>query len=240
MKIVTWNIAGMPDWINMFGNPTSRVDSILKTLKSADPDIICLQEVFSSKVRWSLKAKLLPFYYVRMSRQPSILWNGGLFIASRWPIVDFNYYVFKNSCGEDFLAEKGFLHLIVEKKGKKISIINTHLNADSVFSTINRSKTKRRNQLFDILSFISQIQVFDINILCGDLNDNFRSNLVNQIRNVIKKYKFSYINDTKICTFENSQLDYIIFWGDKAYEITHAKLDEPILSDHSMLIATCV
>ena len=32
MKIVTWNIAGIHDWANMFGNPTSRVQNILHKL----------------------------------------------------------------------------------------------------------------------------------------------------------------------------------------------------------------
>ena len=240
MKIVTWNIAGIPDWANMFGNPTSRVQNILHELKSIDPDIICLQEVFSSRVRWSLWANLLPHYHIRMSRQPKVLCNGGLLIASKWPIIDFNYYVFKNCCGEDFLAEKGFMHLIVKKNNEKISIINTHLNADSILSTKDRSKKKRQSQLFDILSFISQIEIFDYNILCGDLNDDFRSNLINTVRNAIKKYKFNYINDKKQSTFGNSQLDYIIFWGNKTYNIQLSKKDEPILSDHSMMIATCV
>ena len=114
------------------------------------------------------------------------------------------------------------------------------MNADSILSTKDRSKKKRQSQLFDILSFISQIEIFDYNILCGDLNDDFRSNLINTVRNAIKKYKFNYINDKKQSTFGNSQLDYIIFWGNKTYNIQLSKKDEPILSDHSMMIATCV
>ena len=237
MKIVTWNIAGIPDWCNMFGNPSSRVQNILRELKSINPDIICLQEVFSSKVRWSLWANLLPSYHVRMSRQPEILCNGGLFIASKWPIIDFNYYVLKNCCGEDYFAEKGFMHLIVQKGNEKISIINTHLNADSFMSTKSRSIKKRQSQMYDILSFISQIEIFDYNILCGDLNDTFRSSLIDTIRKTIKKYEFNYINEDKLDTFKNDQLDYIIFWGNNEYNVCISKEDEPILSDHSIMIA---
>ena len=237
MKIVSWNIAGIPDWANMFGHPSTRVNNILRTLKKLDPDIICLQEVFSNNVRWSLWGSLFINYDVRMSRQAGILCNGGLLIASKWPIIDYNYYIFKDGCGEDCLAEKGFMNIIVNKGGKKISIINTHLNADSLLSSMERSKKKRQRQIYDILAYMSQIEVFDYNILCGDLNDAFNSNVVDSIRNAIRKYPFYYYNESPINTFENKQLDYIFLWGNKTVRnIETKKIDIPILSDHSLLV----
>ena len=237
MKIVSWNIAGVPDWANMFGHPTTRVNNILRTLEKIDPDIICLQEVFSNNVRWSLWGTLFQKYDVRMSRQSGILCNGGLLIASKWPIIDYNYYIFKDGCGEDWLAEKGFMNIIVKKGNKKVSIVNTHLNADSILSSKVRSKKKRQKQVYDILAYISQIEVFDYNILCGDLNDGFNSNVVDSIRKTIRKYPFYYYNEAPINTFENRQLDYIFLWGDKILRnIQTVKMEEPILSDHSLLL----
>ena len=87
------------------------------------------------------------------------------------------------------------------------------------------------------MAYISQIEVFDYNILCGDLNDGFNSNVVDSIRKTIRKYHFHYYNEAPINTFENRQLDYIFLWGNKILRnIQTVKMEEPILSDHSLLL----
>ena len=51
MKIVTWNIACLPRYLNIFSNPMNRIASILNKLSKYDADIICLQEVFDKNIR---------------------------------------------------------------------------------------------------------------------------------------------------------------------------------------------
>ena len=51
MKIISWNIACLPDIFNLFGTPKYRLKCILNELEKLDPDVICLQEVFSENSR---------------------------------------------------------------------------------------------------------------------------------------------------------------------------------------------
>ena len=51
LKILTWNIAALPRLINLFGNPSERINGIIEYLKEVDADIICLQEVFDNKIQ---------------------------------------------------------------------------------------------------------------------------------------------------------------------------------------------
>ena len=51
MKILSWNIACLPNYCNIFSNPIDRIPRILSIIEKHDADIICLQEVFDKKIR---------------------------------------------------------------------------------------------------------------------------------------------------------------------------------------------
>ena len=51
MKILSWNIACLPNYCNIFSNPINRIPRILNIIEKHDADIICLQEVFDKKIR---------------------------------------------------------------------------------------------------------------------------------------------------------------------------------------------
>ena len=46
-KILTWNIAGLPNYVNFHGNPEYRIQDIIRKLSRQNADIILLQEVFT-------------------------------------------------------------------------------------------------------------------------------------------------------------------------------------------------
>ena len=242
MKIISWNIACLPELYNLFGTPKYRIENIINEIEKIDPDIFCLQEVFSKKARERLLIYFSKKYHIQMSRNPrSLMLNmiglsGGLFIASKYPIIESYYHIYQDACGEDWFSEKGFLHIVVKKKKKRISIINTHLNADSICSMKDTGSKIRMKQIYDILSYISQKNKSDYNLICGDLNENYISKLINTINYSLKKsFKYIYINSNIFITCESEQLDYIIIYGDIKRKVVYNVISSIILSDHKII-----
>lgn len=80
-----------------------------------DLDVICLQEVFNEDAWTILNEKLRSKYpyilfdahRVRVSSLKFTMVNSGLYIASKYPIVQSKFYPYKNSYSEDALSGKG-------------------------------------------------------------------------------------------------------------------------------------
>jgi len=93
----------------------------VSSLFPANVDILCLAEVFDKRAAWKLRDTLGPvfghiLYDVGVyACQPPVccssfkFFNSGLFMASRFPILEAQYHCFPNSRGEDALAAKGLL-----------------------------------------------------------------------------------------------------------------------------------
>ena len=240
MKVISWNIACIPDIWNLFGPPEYRLECIVEEINKINPDIICLQEVFSEKSRNYLCKKFGDKYEIRISPEEKkwYVLNGGLFIASKYPIINCNFYIFKDAGKEDRFSEKGFIHIIVEKsKNKRVSILNTHLNASTWFDIFpDNSQKIRIKQIYDILSYIDQIPIEYYNMICGDFNDNYNSKIIKQLFKSLKiKNKYVYKNNKKIVTCEGKQLDYIIMYGNKRLKFKYEIYSSQILSDHKIL-----
>ena len=80
-----------------------------------DLDVICLQEVFNEdawnilneKLRSKYPYILFDAHRVRVSSLKFTMVNSGLYIASKYPIVQSKFYPYKNSYSEDALSGKG-------------------------------------------------------------------------------------------------------------------------------------
>lgn len=162
----------------------------VSSLFPADIDILCLEEVFDKRAALKLTAALKPvfghiLYDVGVyACQPPCrcssfkFFNSGLFLASRFPVLEAQYHCFPNSRGEDALAAKGLLSAKVligqNQKGKRVvGYFNcTHLHAPEGEGEI------RCEQLNMVTKWIGDFQaanslpdedvVFDV--LCGDFN----------------------------------------------------------------------
>ncbi|KAM4600337.1 sphingomyelin phosphodiesterase 5 [Polymixia lowei] len=162
----------------------------VSSLFPANVDILCLEEVFDKRAAQKLTDALRPLYghilydvgvyaFQPPSRCSSFkFFNSGLFLASRFPVMEAQYHCFPNSRGEDALAAKGLLSAKVligqNQKGKKVvGYFNcTHLHAPEGEGEI------RCDQLNMVTKWIAEFQaaskqpdevvVFDV--LCGDFN----------------------------------------------------------------------
>ncbi|XP_075711246.1 sphingomyelin phosphodiesterase 5-like [Rhinoderma darwinii] len=170
-------------------------------------DFICLQEVFDGRASRKLRLCLgSSFPYILYDVGPSgpqgcgfKFFNSGLFLASRHPLVNAEYYIYPNGRGEDALASKGLLcvkvHLgTTEQKQSIVGYINcTHLHAPESDATI------RCDQMSLILQWVSDFQAGNtqdgelvaFDVLCGDLNfDNCSSDdCLEQKHNLFSMYR---------------------------------------------------
>ena len=243
MKIISWNIACIPNYFNIFGNPINRIPCILKVIEKHNADIICLQEVFDKNIRKIIIDYFKEKYNYYYSVNDTPFLNDGLLTMTKYEIIDKKSYIFDYTCGEDYLVYKGFHFIILryenngKNKDKFISVINTHMNADPLVKIKDDPMLVRTEQLKKIIKTIKENKI-NKNLFCGDTNIKFEN--VNRVffLNSLKTYnEYMNTNTQKIKTFENDQLDYIIYYGSiklNKYEIqTEIIVNE---SDHHLLL----
>lgn len=171
-------------------NQQDNVPWEVSSLFPANVDILCLEEVFDKRAAKKLTKLLRPVFGhilydigVYACQPPCScssfkFFNSGLFLASRFPVLEAQYHCFPNSRGEDALAAKGLLSAKVligqnQKQKKVVGYFNcTHLHAPEGEGEI------RCEQLNMVSKWIGDFQaanrlpdedvVFDV--LCGDFN----------------------------------------------------------------------
>lgn len=168
------------------GNPPWEVSSLFP----ANVDILCLEEVFDKRAAKKLTEALKPvfghiLYDVGVyACQPPCscshfkFFNSGLFVASRFPVLEAEYHWFPNSLGEDALAAKGLLStkVLIGKNKKQETVVGyfncTHLHAPEGEGEV------RCEQLNMVTRWIGDFQLVNrqpdevvaFDVLCGDFN----------------------------------------------------------------------
>ncbi len=143
---------GMPPW-------PSRINGLIAKIQELNPDVICLQEVYSNLAAKKLIERLKPsyavFYYDIDPKWIGL--NSGLFVASKFSIQNANYKPFKkNQFGVSrgaFLFETSFA-----------AFVNTHLEANK-----SRNGALQNTQLSQLAKQLHQdtFVVGDLNIAWG-------------------------------------------------------------------------
>lgn len=152
-------------------------------------DILCLQEIFDNKVYKIMKKTLkkIGFVYKTERIEERFRINAGGLIFSKHKIIESDKIVFKKS--SIFLSAniKGCNYAKIEKDGKKINVINVHLDSFE--------EQLRTTQMNLINRFIKE-QMFpkeELVVICGDFNLDFYRNEMNMVNNIFK-YKIPEIN----------------------------------------------
>lgn len=214
LKIVSYNIHSGVDK-DMF--PT--LFDIIDFLKNCDADIICLQEVNeSAKVGFqvsSLKEELGMNSHFG-ANVVNLNSNYGLVTYSKYKIIKQNH-VYLSSSKE----QRGLLHTVIDIRGKKVNIINTHLATN---------KEEQEEQLKELQEFIDKLGD-EPYIIAGDFNAA-DINLDNKSIDVAKKLDKS---NTLTFSLGIERIDYIFVSQDIVpinYRVIIKKL-----SDHYPIIA---
>ncbi|XP_052368541.1 LOW QUALITY PROTEIN: sphingomyelin phosphodiesterase 5 [Oncorhynchus keta] len=161
----------------------------VSSLFPANVDILCLEEVFDKRAAVKLTNTLGTLFNhilydvgVYACQPPGScssfkFFNSGLFLASRYPVLEAQYHCFPNARGEDALAAKGLLSAKVlvgqnQKEKKLVGYFNcTHLHAPE-------GKEIRCEQLNMLTKWIQEFQVTNskpdevvvFDVLSGDFN----------------------------------------------------------------------
>jgi len=131
IKILSWNIYMLPHLVAAHSNKSERARVIGETLMRSDYDVIFFQEAFHStarnKILTQLKSKFPYHAGPANKRFLSIKTNSGLWIFSKYPIVNSESIIYKNKFGVDALSRKGALLVELNVQGQHIQIAGTHL-----------------------------------------------------------------------------------------------------------------
>ncbi|AZA84129.1 sphingomyelin phosphodiesterase [Chryseobacterium lactis] len=152
-------------------------------------DVLLLQECFDNAAANKLRQKLLPTfpYQTPVLGQTKNGWNntfgdwreissgglenGGVMIASKYPIERTDQYIFPAGCDFDALSLKGFAYVRIIKDGKRIHLISVHTQ-----STQPGCKGKeveiRAQQLGIMKSYIDKLNIpaDEMVVYGGDFN----------------------------------------------------------------------
>jgi len=257
ISVISWNIYMLPRFVKNTGK-LKRAKKIGEQLNFEDVDVIVFQEAFHGGARKLIKERLgqnFPFS-IGPANQSAVSFrvNSGIWIFSKYPIVNYASIVFKSCYGVDALSKKGALLVELDVNGKLIQVVGTHLqNAGRA-----ELKALQCKEIFEKLlkpnekSGVSQV-------ICGDFNIEMQSVYYQQMLLNLdaedgkltgeQQYSFDRLtNDLQTEAGDRRELiDYILLRNNKAQCQWISKIVKPFkvqwhskhldLSDHYPLIA---
>lgn len=167
LKVLSYNIYALPLVASKIGDRLNELPNHLNGY-----DVIMMQEAFSSDRTGMLNqlAQQYP-YQTHVPASGSInLFDSGLVIVSRYPIVKTAQLIYPDCSGTDCFADKGVLYAEIIKNGKAYHVTSTHTAS---FDTAE-ARALRQIQFKQIRTLVNQqnIPSFDAVLMGGDFNVN--------------------------------------------------------------------
>lgn len=184
LKLLAYNVYMLTGAISDWSQQT-RAELILQSDVIHGHDAIILNEIFDNGPAQTLLDGLKSQY----PHQTPVLgrtksgWNqtlgaysntapedGGVAIVSRWPIEEQIQYVYKEGCGADWLANKGFVYIRLDKNGHDYHVIGTHAQAED--GACSDPAAVRKSQFTEMQQFIASknIPADQVLFIGGDFN----------------------------------------------------------------------
>ncbi len=166
--------------IFMLTPPISSTDQSTRAAEIADHvhgyDAIIFSEAFYNSARTDLQNDLSTEYpYMTAVVDNGILNDdGGVFIASRYPILSSSQIVYNDCNGSDCLAAKGVMYAKIDKKGRIFHLFGTHTQAWPSAADV----ATRILQFKELQTFITSLSIpaNEPVIIGGDLNVDMIAN----------------------------------------------------------------
>ncbi|MCP5521548.1 MAG: endonuclease/exonuclease/phosphatase family protein [Verrucomicrobiales bacterium] len=166
LTLLTYNVWGLPKWIN--GASADRFGRIADELERLRPDIVLLQEVWTSRAR-----DVLPDgdWWVASTERRFPFWGrNGLVLLSRFEMLGGEFRPFEAGLLPDSIMSKGALKTTLQLAGgDRVNVWNVHLQAGA--SATGRAARTRSRQIRELREWVHEAkddQVADI--VGGDFN----------------------------------------------------------------------
>jgi len=172
LKVLSYNIYALPFVASKIGDRLAEIHHHVQGY-----DALILQEVFDSARNELLNALAQEYPYQTHIPRVSIwsntnfnVFDSGVVILSRYPIVNVADYIYPDCSGTDCMADKGIIYAEIIKHGKAYHIANTHTAS---FDT-DEARALRQVQFQQMRNLVNaqQAPAFDAVLFGGDFNVN--------------------------------------------------------------------
>ena len=179
--LLSWNVCGINAGYSITDGGVTpwrdRIDSIITKIKTLNPDVLVLQEVFDSSMAEQLMQNLRHDYahfYFNIGVRPFGL-PAGFFVASKFAVSNPEFHSFPPGCviGRTKFMNKGFfVFQIMDQENPRSTIVVTHpqQSEECAFPTLPEQQAREKS-MDTIVEYINSknYQQHDV-ILVGDLN----------------------------------------------------------------------
>ena len=242
MKIISWNICCLPNFVNLYQNPKCVIDNIIETLHYFKADFICLQEMFDNKCIEQIKKSMSTYNIIYDTKGPKSAINSGLMILSKYPLIDYGFHEFTSKCGEDRLSCKGFMYGVYKYNNEHIIIYNTHLNNDTpIFNIYSNSAEVIKNELTQMFIHVyKSTKSCNHIIISGDFNSEpyFLQGFLNTFYATKKLYVEGFSIENTLCE-DKKAIDHILYISRNFPHIpihmNQQNFKFPLFSDHLLI-----
>ncbi|RJQ68797.1 sphingomyelin phosphodiesterase [Pseudonocardiaceae bacterium YIM PH 21723] len=185
-KIASYNVFLFSKTLYPNWGQDQRVDLIVKDKVVSGQDVVVFQEAFENSSSDRLISKLAGEYphATPVVGRSTSGWDktenyssttpedGGVTILSKWPIETKMQHIYKQGCGADYYANKGFAYAKLRSPNGAVHVLGTHLQADDTGCTQTSASSVRATQLDEMAQFIRErkIPADETVLLAGDLN----------------------------------------------------------------------
>ena len=173
VKVVSWNLCGVGGGMSLNHGGVvhwrSRLDAILEKIKTEDPDVLVLQEIYDTALAEALIERLQSDYAHFFTHLGPNVWGsvGGCMVISKCAVHDFSNTSFSNN---PWTVNRGFATLELKATPQDVlpcaRIIGTHfIDGKGV-----EDKTNRIVQVAQIVNSVAHKTLAIPTLLAGDLN----------------------------------------------------------------------
>ena len=201
LRIISWNLRSWDEFTTAKPGASGHRQKMMQFIKQQNADLMCFQEFYESHqskdqpgiISYIQQQLHYPYYYFsRDYQQPDGLYEAGVAIFSRYPIVNTFQQKFKKSSNQH--TAESLIAADINVNGKMIRVFTTHLqsvlfrnkdfrnieiikNVDDSVLEASKSIVKKLRRAYSLRSQQADLVRAQIDqspyppIICGDFND---------------------------------------------------------------------
>ncbi|MGW5450740.1 sphingomyelin phosphodiesterase [Nocardia sp. NPDC003979] len=186
-KIASYNVFMLAEALYPNWGQEQRADLIAQQNVLAGQDVVVLQELFHNEAGDQLLNNLKRDFpnqtpvvgrtrsgwdATQGSYSATTPEDGGVAIASRWPISRKVQFVYKDACGADWFSNKGFAYVKLAAPGGPVHVIGTHMQSEDDGCSSGQPGQVRAKQRAQIKAFLAaeRIPADEPVYVAGDMN----------------------------------------------------------------------